>query len=92
MKIPLSTANCQRMFEAAKNSGMRLYNLVSGFEKSTITDQKIGKVSIEPPGASKIYENSVHLIDKEKSDLVCNLLAYMAKLMRIFGQFLLKTR
>ena len=54
-----STLTCElskSMFEAAKNSGMRLYNLVSGFEKLLSANQKIGTISIDPPGASKFYE------------------------------------
>ena len=71
----LSCELSKAMFEAAKNCGMRLYNLVSGFEKLLSANQKIGTVSIEPPGASKIYEKSaLHLIDKEKSDVIYDLL------------------
>jgi len=73
-----STLTCdlsKAMFEAAKESGMRLYNLVNGFENLLSANQKIGTVSVEPPGASKIYENSViHLIKAEKSDIVNKLL------------------
>ena len=71
----LSCDLSKAMFKEAKKSGMKLYNLVKGFEELLPNNRKIRGLSIEESGESKIYQLSInHLNESGNLERIYDLL------------------
>jgi hypothetical protein len=71
----LSCDLSKAIFEQAKRSGLKLYNLVRGFEELLPPNRKIRDLSVEESGGSKIYQLSInHLRDSDNLQKIYDLL------------------